>query len=130
MTTRILTSITVLALALVLAAGIGCGKFGTEKKIIGTWSYDHTESKMLSDKAITLKVFNEWIITFKADGTYDEQSLLGAQKTPTVVNGTYTLKGNTIVRSKNPLPLEIISVTGDELVFSSVKNVNQYFKKK
>ncbi len=129
MKSRILSSITVLALALALAAVSGC-KGGMDKKIIGTWSYDRTESKMFSDKAITLKVFKEWLITFKADGTYEESSIMGAQKTPTVVSGTYTLKGNTITRSKNPMPMEIVSVTGDELVITNVKNVNQFFKKK
>lgn len=129
MSSRILSGITVLALAMVLTAGSGC-KGGQAGKIIGTWSYDHTESKMFSDKAITLKVFKEWLITFKADGTYEEQSLMGAQTAPTTAKGTYTLKGDTIVRSANPMPLNIITVTGDELVFSSVKNVNQYFKKK
>jgi hypothetical protein len=119
----------VVALALALAAVSGC-KGGTDKQIIGTWSYDHTESKMFSDRAISMKVFNEWIITFKADGTYEEKAVMGAAKAPDVASGTYTFKDNKIVRSKNPMPLEIIKATGDELVFSSVKNVNQFFKKK
>jgi hypothetical protein len=129
MTSRILSGIMVLALALTLAAVGGC-KGGTAGKIVGTWSYDHTESSMFSDKAITLKVFKEWLITFKADGTYEESSLMGAQTTPTTAKGTYTLKDNAIVRSANPMPLEIISVTKDELVFSSVKGTKQIFKKK
>lgn len=129
MKSRMLSGCMVFALALALAAVSGC-KGGTDKKIIGTWSYDHTESKMFSDRAITLKVFNEWTITFKADGTYEEKAVMGAAKAPDVASGTYTFKDNKIIRSKNPMPLEIIKVTGDELVFSSVKNVNQYFKKK
>ncbi|MBP7736995.1 MAG: lipocalin family protein [Spirochaetes bacterium] len=129
MTSRILSGITALALTLTLAAVGGC-KGGTAGKIVGTWSYDHTESSMFSDKAISLKVFKEWIITFKADGTYEESSLMGAQTTPTAVKGTYTFKDNKIIRDKNPMPLEIISVTKDELVFSSVKNTKQFFKKK
>ena len=129
MITRILSGITVLALALILGAGIGC-KGGADKKIVGTWSYDHTESSMFSDKAISLKVFKEWNITFNADGTYEESSLMGAQTTPTAVKGTYTFKDNKIIRDKNPMPLEIISETKDELVFSSVKNTKQFFKKK
>ncbi|HOT45830.1 MAG TPA: hypothetical protein PLM53_01890 [Spirochaetota bacterium] len=129
MTSRILSGFMVFALALTLVAGIGC-KGGMDKKIIGTWSYDHTESKMFSDRAITMKVFNEWTITFKADGTYEERAVMDAAKAPDVASGTYTFKDNKIIRSKNPMPLEIIRVTGDELVFSSVKNVNQFFKKK
>jgi hypothetical protein len=129
MTSRILTGITLLALALTLGAVSGC-KGGNAGKIVGTWSYDHTESSMFSDKAISLKVFKEWNITFKADGTYEESSLMGAQTTPTAVKGTYTFKDNKIIRDKNPMPLEIISVTKDELIFSSVKNTKQIFKKK
>ena len=129
MKSRMLSGCMVFALALALAAVSGC-KGGTDKKIIGTWSYDHTESKMFSDRAITLKVFNEWTITFKADGTYEEKAVMGAAKAPDVASGTYTFKDNKIIRSKNPMPLEIISVTKDELVFSSVKNTKQFFKKK
>lgn len=128
MASRMLSPVVVFAL--VLAAGSGCGKGGTAGKIIGTWSYDHTESRMISDRAISIKVFNEWTITFKSDGTYEEKAIMATQKTPDVANGTYTLKGNTIIRSKNPMPLEIIKVTKDELVLSSVKNVSQFFKKK
>lgn len=94
----------------------------------GTWSYEKTESNM-TGKGITLKVYQEWLITFNANGSYVEKSRLGDKNNPEV-KGTYQVKGDLISRSKNKVLMKVLVLNEKELVITSAKNTKIFFIKK
>ncbi|MBP7736237.1 MAG: hypothetical protein KA369_09720 [Spirochaetes bacterium] len=99
------------------------------KKLVGTWSYEKTETNLTGKKPFAMKVFSEWLMTFNADGTYREKSKLGDKQKPEV-SGTYQVQGDLIVRSENAVKMRILALTDRELVITSAANTKIFFKKK
>jgi hypothetical protein len=124
---HMLRSCTLMAVVLIFAAAPSWSV--DAKKLIGSWSYEKTETNLTGKKPFSMKVFSDWMITFKADGTYSEQSKLGDKKQPDV-NGTYQVKSDMIVRSKNAVTMQILVLNEKELVITSAKNTKIFFKKK
>ncbi len=99
------------------------------KKLVGTWTYEKTETNLTGTKPFAMKVFAEWLMTFNADGTYLEKTKLGDKKEPDV-RGAYRVQGDLIVRSENPVKMRILVLTDRELVITSAANTKIFFKRK
>ncbi len=99
------------------------------KKLVGTWSYEKTETNLTGTKPFAMKVFSEWLMTLNADGTYLEKTKLGDKREPDV-KGTYRVQGDLILRSQNPVKMRILVLTDRELVITSAVNTKIFFKRK